>query len=81
MNTELDIKKYQEYFAKKHGTSIDDIEIQDIIKTSNGKVKVNYKNNAEIPVERLRRVTGYLSNISNWNDSKQAEEKDRIKHA
>lgn len=31
--------------------------------------------------ERIRRVTGYLTgDISSWNDAKQAEEKDRVKH-
>ena len=30
---------------------------------------------------RLRRITGYISSdLSTWNDSKKAEEKDRIKH-
>jgi len=31
--------------------------------------------------ERIRRITGYLvGTIDRWNDSKQAEEKDRVKH-
>ena len=30
---------------------------------------------------RLRRITGYLtSDLSRWNDAKQAEERDRVKH-
>ena len=34
-----------------------------------------------IPFERLRRITGYLvSTLDKWNDSKQAEERDRVKH-
>jgi hypothetical protein len=32
-------------------------------------------------IERLRRITGYLSNLHNFNYSKSAEEKDRVKHA
>lgn len=31
--------------------------------------------------ERIRRITGYLTgDINTWNDAKQAEEKDRVKH-
>lgn len=30
---------------------------------------------------RYRRITGYLvSDLSNWNSAKRAEEKDRVKH-
>lgn len=33
------------------------------------------------PFERIRRITGYLTgNIDNWNDAKQKEEGDRVKH-
>ena len=33
------------------------------------------------PFERIRRITGYLvGTIDRWNDSKQAEEHDRVKH-
>ena len=35
-----------------------------------------------IPVERIRRITGYLTgNILRWNNAKQAELADRVKHA
>lgn len=80
MNENFNTKKYQEYFAKKHNTTPSDIEIYNIMKTSNGKVKVKYKNNSEKRIERVRRVTGYLSDTCRWNNAKQAEEKDRIKH-
>ncbi len=31
--------------------------------------------------ERIRRITGYLTgSLESWNDAKQAEEKDRVKH-
>lgn len=33
------------------------------------------------PFERLRRVTGYLTNtLDRWNDAKRAEESERVKH-
>lgn len=30
--------------------------------------------------ERLRRITGYISVLHQFNDGKKAEEKDRVKH-
>jgi len=34
-----------------------------------------------VPFERIRRITGYLVGATTrWNDAKQAEEKDRVKH-
>ena len=34
-----------------------------------------------IPFERIRRITGYLTGSTRaWNDAKRAEEKDRVKH-
>lgn len=35
-----------------------------------------------IKFERIRRITGYLvGTIDRWNDAKQAEEQDRVKHS
>ena len=31
-------------------------------------------------IKRVRRITGYLSNLDNFNDAKKAEEDDRFKH-
>ena len=34
-----------------------------------------------VPFERIRRITGYLVGaMDKWNDSKKAEERDRVKH-
>lgn len=34
-----------------------------------------------IPIQRIRRITGYLvGTLERFNDAKKAEEKDRIKH-
>ena len=33
-----------------------------------------------VKFERIRRITGYLSTLPNFNDAKRAEEHDRIKH-
>jgi len=35
----------------------------------------------KVPFDRIRRITGYLVGTTNrFNDSKRAEEKDRVKH-
>ena len=34
-----------------------------------------------VKFERIRRITGYLvGSMDRWNNAKQAEEKDRVKH-
>lgn len=38
------------------------------------------KGTEKSPITRLRRITGYLSKIDNFNDAKQAEAKERQKH-
>lgn len=36
---------------------------------------------APVPFDRIRRITGYLvGTMDRWNDSKTAEESDRVKH-
>jgi len=43
-------------------------------------IDVNYKLE-NVPFERIRRITGYLVGTTNrWCDSKQAEERDRVRH-
>ena len=49
------------------------------LKKSEGIIDMEYLAE-DVPFERTRRVTGYLSNVKNFNDSKQAELKDRVKH-
>lgn len=42
---------------------------------------VNGKSVVKAPIERVRRITGYLTGtLSRWNDAKKSEEKDRVKH-
>lgn len=43
-------------------------------------VDLNYRF-SPMKIERLRRITGYLTaDLSTWNNAKQAEERDRVKH-
>jgi len=59
----------------------DDILDTVYVKACNdGCVDVHYTARG-IPFHRLRRITGYLtSDLHSWNDSKRAEERDRVKH-
>lgn len=42
---------------------------------------VNKSTGEGIGFERIRRITGYLvGTMEMWNDSKKAEERDRVKH-
>ena len=50
-------------------------------------IKVNLSNPTDtqlgkgIKFERIRRITGYLTgSLDRWNDAKQSEEHDRVKH-
>lgn len=75
-----ELEKYKQYYAEKHNTKPEKIEIKSLYFQEDGTVDVHYVNKAEEKVERIRRISGYLSNLDNWNDGKRAEEKDRVKH-
>ena len=48
--------------------------------TDGGEVSITWTAHDQ-PFERIRRITGYLvGTIDRWNDAKQAEERDRVKH-
>lgn len=79
-NEELDSaiqKKYVSYLQEKNPRKIiTDITL--IFKVN--EVKCSYKMMPE-QFERIRRITGYLvGTLDRFNDSKKAEEKDRVKH-
>ena len=41
----------------------------------------NEKAGEGVKFERIRRITGYLvGSMEQWNNAKQAEERDRVKH-
>ena len=48
------------------------------IKRIDGEIELHGKEAP--PIERLRRITGYCSVSTRWNDAKKAELKDRVKH-
>ncbi len=54
------------------------ITLEDV---GDGEVKIGYYRPNNTPIERIRRITGYLvGTIERWNDAKKAEERDRVKH-
>lgn len=64
-------------FVKAHVSNVDSVRVTG---APDDKVYLNYVAHNE-PFHRLRRITGYLtSELRFWNNAKQAEERDRVKH-
>ncbi|SEL41342.1 Anaerobic ribonucleoside-triphosphate reductase [Ruminococcus sp. YRD2003] len=72
-----EIDAYIEYGKKKYRGR----EITEMTVTADGDfVDLKY-NFADIPFDRIRRITGYLvGTLDRFNDGKRAEEHDRVKH-
>ena len=67
-------------YVKSHKTKNVPLAEVEVKLCKDGKVDVSYLAQGE-KFERLRRITGYLtSNVRSWNDAKQAEERERVKH-
>ena len=72
-----EIDAYIEYGKKNYRGR----EITEMTVTADGDfVDLKY-NFADIPFDRIRRITGYLvGTLDRFNDGKRAEEHDRVKH-
>lgn len=72
-----EIENYKNYLNEK----FPDREIESLDLTVDGDfVDMNYTF-AEVPFERIRRITGYLvGTVDRFNNGKRAEEHDRVKH-
>lgn len=67
---------YKNYLEQKYGRKIEKLNIE----LDGEYVNLRYTF-AKVPFNRIRRITGYLTgDISTWNDAKQAELNDRVKH-
>lgn len=55
-----ELEKYKQYYADKHNTEPENIEIKSLYFQDDGTVDVHYVNKAEEKVERIRRITGQL---------------------
>ncbi|MCR4889805.1 MAG: hypothetical protein K5979_11605 [Ruminococcus sp.] len=72
-----EIDAYIDYGKKKYP---DRIIKEMTIKTDGDFVDLRY-DFADIPFDRIRRITGYLvGTLDRFNDGKRAEEHDRVKH-
>lgn len=78
--TKTEARDYIAYVRKRIPADPPLVELV-ITLCDDGKVDVEYKCKGR-PFERIRRITGYLVGTTDrWNDSKQAEERERVKHA
>ena len=91
-NNEIDIAMFQVAPMDSHGNFNLGPQVADmwgVIKSAK-KIIVELNDDDTVDIsylaqggnfERIRRITGYLTgDINTWNDAKQAEEKDRVKH-
>lgn len=70
-------QNYVDYVRAQVATPLKSIKVK---MCDDGKVDVSYLAKGE-KFERIRRITGYLVGTTDrWNDSKQAEERERVKH-
>jgi hypothetical protein len=58
----------------KKGKTLGEIEVQ----IENEELVVKAFEHS--PIKRVRRITGYLSTVDHFNDAKQSELSDRVKH-
>ena len=67
---------YVDYLEQKHQRKLKEL----VIEVDGEDVNLRYQFQ-EVPFERIRRITGYLTgDTKTWNPAKVAEEKDRVKH-
>ena len=74
--SEEELDAYQERGLEKFGDALKEMDINVV----GDEVELTYKLEGQ-PFERVRRITGYLvGTLDRWNNAKQAEERDRVKH-
>lgn len=72
-------KSFEELENKIQNKQIQTIVLKSVKKPDGVYIKQTIRTDEE--VQRLRRITGYLTNsLERWNEAKQAEEHDRVKH-
>lgn len=68
--------KYKEYLEEKYKRKLEYLYVEE----DGEYVNLHYKFEPR-PFQRIRRITGYLTgDTSGWNNAKQEELKDRVKH-
>ncbi len=67
---------YVDYLSKKYNRKVTSLSIE----ADGDFVNLSYRFEP-VPFDRIRRITGYLvGTMDHWNNAKQAEERDRVKH-
>ena len=67
-------------YVNETKTETEPLNSVEVILCDDGKVDVVYTLRGQ-KFERIRRITGYLTgDVSSWNNSKRAEERERVKH-
>ena len=75
--TEVEAARYVDYVKSQVETPLKSVQVK---MCDDGKVDVSYLAKGE-KFERIRRITGYLVGTTDrWNDAKQSEEHERVKH-
>ena len=75
--TKPEAENYVKFLKSKITTPLESVEVK---MCEDGKVDVSYTAKGE-KFERIRRITGYLVGTTDrWNDAKQSEERERVKH-
>lgn len=75
--SEEELARYVDY-AKEKVKPCTLAEI-DVVLSDENHVNIEYETKDKF--ERIRRITGYLTGtLDSWNDSKRAEERERVKH-
>ncbi|SFT82008.1 Anaerobic ribonucleoside-triphosphate reductase [Selenomonas sp. GACV-9] len=75
--SEQEIVNYIDYVENETKEKVDTLRIS---AAEDDTVNIDYVLQPQ-KFERIRRITGYLvGTIDRWNDAKQAEEHDRVKH-
>lgn len=75
------VKRARELVTESEGADVaDNITSVTVTLCDDGGIDLTYVARGQ-KFERIRRVTGYLvGTLDRWNDAKQAEERDRVKH-
>lgn len=74
---ESEQQAYVSHLEEKYHQKVESLHIR----LDGEEAELSYKL-SPVPFERIRRITGYLvGTMDRWNNAKQVEESDRVKHA
>lgn len=80
--TEKEINAYENKVSELNGGTLGDVISITATLKENDEVELEWETEDSTKIERIRRITGYLvGSMNRWNEGKQAEERDRVKHS